>query len=573
VLAATQVSTTQTQLCNFAYLLQYIFQSVPSYPFTSFVIQGGAHAQQWLLKRLDWNNFLTENADKDVEPKYNLFEILEDVCRFWGWTARTYRQTVYLTCADDTGEASFLTLDKTQLSTMAGGTAAGSASGAFNSQTVSGDVYASTDNDDFKQRGPAKATVKADVNEEDTLVEFAPPSVEKQMEGTPAVWRWVQSGGDLVGYFEAQNRLTSFASDIMVGAADATPIRGTNDTHGAFGRRQIYSTAESDKPNVCDEFIINNNYPADKTQPAVSIRTNKAMALKGGSLTLKGEVYFGHYLCDWDMTKTIPNLKMRLGIGPNADRSGIKYFYIDISQSGGDVYISHGWSSTSQTFMVKVNNGQIGGPMLFDVGFWSIGSIEYPGIPVDGSGDFYGFIFVDFYGFRDLDTDTGEFQIANFAIEFSRDTLEIPTSRNVVRARTMKIDRVTTQEYFANNQNQTHEEWNADLIFASDNNMEYGHGLLMNADGSFMETAPYTAGGQHPEQHLANRVANYWATSRRRIGGDFRADVRTAGTSGSYISDVTPQHMLTINGTKFHPVAISRNWRDDVVRLSLLEMP
>jgi hypothetical protein len=164
-------------------------------------------------------------------------------------------------------------------------------------------------------------------------------------------------------------------------------------------------------------------------------------------------------------------------------------------------------------------------------------------------------------------------ELGNFAIEFSRDETVLPTSSNDVRPRTMVGERDTEHEYTATNQNQCQEEWNADCIFASDNNMEYGYGLLMNADGSFMETAPYAAGGQHPEQHLANRVANYWSTSRRRIGGDFRADVRTAGTSGSYISDVTPQHMLTINGTKFHPVAISRNWRDDVVRLSLLEMP
>jgi len=30
---------------------------------------------------------------------------------------------------------------------------------------------------------------------------------------------------------------------------------------------------------------------------------------------------------------------------------------------------------------------------------------------------------------------------------------------------------------------------------------------------------------------------------------------------------------VTIDGTTCHPVAISRDWRDDVVRLSLLEMP
>ena len=100
--------------------------------------------------------------------------------------------------------------------------------------------------------------------------------------------------------------------------------------------------------------------------------------------------------------------------------------------------------------------------------------------------------------------------------------------------------------------------------------MEYGYGLLSNPNGSYMTTAPYAAGDQHPEQHLANRVANYWRVSRRRLGVDFRAD---ASAEGTFLSNITPQHMLIVNKTKMHPVAISRDWRNDIVRMSMLEMP
>jgi hypothetical protein len=558
VLAATQVSTTQTQLCNFAYLLRYIFQSIPSHTFTAFAIQGGAHAQQWLLKRLDWNNFLTEKTDNDVEPKYNLYEILEDVCRFWGWTARTYRQTIYLTTADDTTEPNFLMLTSANLDTLAAGTAAGTVNSPYSQQTVSGDVFASVDNDDFKQRGPGKATVKADVNKSETVIQFAPNSVRKLMEESPHSWLWVQEPGqDMVGYFTTEPAIGSFDSAVLSGTS--------HPTDGGFCRRQIYSSADQDKPTECDMFLINHVYDGN---PVISIQTKKAMSFRGGSIKLGGTVYINSQIYDNDRAQ----LMIRVGIG--ASRQTARWWYME-DISGGSTTLNRGWSAsgTVEWFNAGLQGGSIVSTMYYNRrhGYF----VTFDSIPVFDENDLSGLLFVDIIGLWDQEEQEyiQTFQIANFSIKFSRDSVDIPSSTSTVRAREVKKDRVTTQDYTATNNNQTHEEWNADCIFASDNNMEYGYGLLMNADGSFMETAPYTAGGQHPEQHLANRVANYWATSRRRIGGDFRADVRTAGTSGSYISDVTPQHMLTINGTKFHPVAISRNWRDDVVRLSLLEMP
>ena len=556
VLAARKVSTDESLLCNFAYLLRYIFQSVPDYPFTSFRFQGGAHAQQWLLKRLDWNNFLDQDADNDVKPKYNLFEILEDVCRFWGWTARTYRQIVYFTCADDTAETAFLTLSKNQLNTMAGGSAAGNTSGTYNSQQVSGDVFASVDNDDFKQRGAGKATVKADVNAQDTLVQFAPPSVRKRMEGTPPSWTWIPSGEDLVGYFETST-IGSFTSDILDGTSLAT--------RGGFSRRQIFSNAEQDKPYIGDMFLVNNT-GMDPSQvvatPAVSVVTKKAMALGGGSINVKGDVYINDQPFSKEENKP-PQMYVGLGISPDGNRAHARWWYIYYNNQR---QIVKGWSvaGSVEKFFAGINGSSLKGCML------PTSSVVYDAIPVDAG--MYGFIHFDVYSFLSGYDSVDVFQIGNLSIEFSRDSIDIPPNLDIVRPRMIVEERVSSKKYTATNNNQTHEEWNSDLIFASDNNMEYGYGLLMNANGSFMATAPYEGGDAHPEQHLATRVANYWATSRRRIGADFRADAHT-NSSGPTFSNITPHHMITINGTKFHPVAISRDWRNDVVRLSLLEMP
>jgi hypothetical protein len=92
--------------------------------------------------------------------------------------------------------------------------------------------------------------------------------------------------------------------------------------------------------------------------------------------------------------------------------------------------------------------------------------------------------------------------------------------------------------------------------------MKYGYGLLLNADGSYMETASFGGVQQHPEQHLADRIAGYWADSKQSIATELRTDT---------IADITPLHRITMAGHAFIPVAISRSWRDDVTKLKLME--
>ena len=102
VTQGTDINYQQTAIQNFAYLLKQIVDSIPSAQRpTSFMIQGGADAQAWLLKQIDWQNFVSEDGDGNLTARYSMYDCLEDMCRFWGWTARTKGSTLYLTMADD----------------------------------------------------------------------------------------------------------------------------------------------------------------------------------------------------------------------------------------------------------------------------------------------------------------------------------------------------------------------------------------------------------------------------------------------------------------------------------------
>ena len=551
VLNSMEVSTSASELRSFAWILyNFLVTNMPEHAFTSFVVQGGYDAQAWLLKKLDWQTFLRETSDNDLEPAYTHYEVIEDICRFWGWTIRTKGQVVYLTAMDDAEEQTLLTMTQANLATMAGGTTAGTISGSIASVALSGDIFANTNNDSFQNRGPNKATVKASIQEHDTVLKVFPPSIENQLNDTG--WTWVQGDDDLVGYFET-SQITSFETELMQGYC--------NGNDGAFSRRQIFTNTEADDAAECDMILINHVY--NGTQFA-SVQSKKPMSFSGGSFKLSGTVYFGDYVCDWEVGT---RLHLRLGIGES--RQNAQWFYMnDVNHQPLAFRLDWGWSSSLHEFCAYLTGGSIKGPGCRNAITFVWGqNVYYDAIPAPANQNLHGFVFVDILGLQDqVNNYRQTFQIADFKIEFTRDQIILPTVVGQVRARTKSDKRVSEKEYTSANPNTAKYEWNADCIIASDNHMVYGFGLLMNADGSFCETVQYNnnqSNLQHPEQHLANRVTSYWASTKRRLSAELRSNA---------ISEPTPANKVTMDGNTFHAIAIGHDWRDEITKLTLLQL-
>lgn len=543
VMSSQQPSTSSIQRRNFAYVIDLIAAtaealSVQSVGFDTFYVQGSTDAQTWLLKQFEWMNVLKEDENNDVAPQYNLYEILEDICKFWGWTCRTQGRTMYFTCADDSDEQLFLKMTRAQLRQMVTGTAAGTLTDGFIPATLQGDIFASTDNDDMKRRGPSKATVKADCNSQDTIFEFAPPSVEKLMDATG--YHWV--AGEELG--------TGYFTTTPIRSFDTLGMKGEATQKGGFCRRQIYSDADSDSVAEKDMFTIDNT-GYDRNTPIISLQSKKAMNYTGGSLKIKGDVYVGAKRWDYNWANDL--LWVRVGIG--LTRATAKWFYVMGDEPVG--HITHRWQSTPASFASWVHNGGFTGCNVV------LAQCNY--IPCDDN--LYGYLFIDIDGMNMFyEHEETSFEIGDFEVDFTRDATFFPTSTTDVRSRTMVEKRINSLDYMAVNTNGCGNEWNADMIYASDNNMEYGYGLIINpSDGSFVETVGYGNQQEHPEQHLANRVAAFWQSSKRQVVTELRTEA---------IPDVTPRHRLTLETAwKFDPIAISHNWRDDVTTLTLLQSP
>lgn len=556
LLEAQEPSTTDLDKHNFAWLLNYAISTIETLSsnavgFDTFIIQGNQDAQFWLLKQFSMMNFMEENDDPDAEitPQYNLFEIMEDTMKFWGWTLRSQGRNIFLTCHDDLTEPKFVRMTRANLQSMAGGALAGTNNVDFITATLSGDIFASTDNDDFKRRGPSKVVVQADCNEQDTLAEFAPPSVRETFESSG--YGWVAGDEPGTGYYTTTQR----------GWFDSLLMSGTSTNYGGFCSRQIYSSAESDSPTKADIMAIWQGYTYG--QPVIKIQIKKHYKFAGGSLKISGDVYDGAK--KWPNSDENDFLLWHIGIGETYETA--KWYYISVNNSG---WIYHGWQTTQETVTSIVNSSGFKGVGKFFSGSLSGVSVEYPGIPLEAGLE--GYIFIDILGMNyEYTLQAAHFEVANLKVEYSREETIIPSNINTTsKARVMAKDRVSTFEYKATNNNGTGEEWNADCIFASDNNMEYGYGLIVNTDGTYMDKVRYghdLSGDdqdteEHPEQHLADRVAAFWATSKRQVTTELRTDA---------IPAITPIHKVTLDSTTFYPTAISRDWRDDVTILTLLE--
>jgi hypothetical protein len=181
----------------------------------------------------------------------------------------------------------------------------------------------------------------------------------------------------------------------------------------------------------------------------------------------------------------------------------------------------------------------------------------------------HGYVFVDFLGIVwDLThTDTRDFTVGNFKIDYSRDETVIPTNINAdPRPREIKKDRVSSKDYKSVNENAISNKQNIDLVYASDNNMKFGFGLVMEPTFDYMQGARYgNLVLQHPEQHFAERITTYWNASRRLLTTDLRTE------AVEQQSPITPRSHLIVGGLHYRTLAISHQWRDDVTTVKMIQ--
>ena len=556
----TDINYQQTGIQNMAYLLKKIVDSIPyAQRFTDFYIQGGSDAQAWLMKCIDWQNFVAEE-DGSLTARFKCFECLEDFCTYWGWTARTQGATLYLTCADDNAnETNWLHLTYANLITMAGGTSAGTTSDTFKTATLSGDIFANTNNDEYVQRGVNKCVVDVDTNRaDDNVIDIFTQSTVEAMEAQG--WQ----GSSIHGARYTNDLLTVDNGYIKVNCRSG---------YGSLNVAQVPNNGDNENINV----IRIKKTGGNSVTPFVTMETNYEHNFSGGFLMLYGSTYrfankFELPFEQFDFGNTF--MFARIGIGKDREHA--------VWWDGYD----RQWKSTVSHCRVGIANK----PFHLDnmqeyytywewpgdqapMQEWQVYNIlELPNV--------CGKLFIDLLGtdhamVEDIDGEKS-FELRDFTVTFRRNAgvMWQPGFWDHMR-RFSEKDRPTSFGYKATNSSNFSDEKDIDGIYASDNTMKFCFGEIFNADGTFFSTVPYNNGliSFRPEQHLANRVASYWRTSRRRVKMEMKSNVTVTEGSGSVaIGDINPRHKLSFESGTFHPISISREWRDDLTQMTIIEI-
>lgn len=532
------------ELKNFAYYLKLIVDYISTVSggtvyFDNVYVQGGTDARNALLNLIDPQCFADLDEDENtIEVKYTKYGVLEDICRYWGWTARTFGRDLYLMQTNGTSN-SFIMLTATgsenDLEKMAGGTAAGTTVSV--STSTLGNVFASMNNDITVCRGYSKATVKGDAgNGENTELAIFPDAIVNAMPTSSDTWEYPQNNPDYILRFSRKD--TSISGINMVGAATGS---GCCFATGVFYERPtMYSTDMNDQ-----DFLLILGLSTESPAKKIELNTVYEHNYAGMILELHSDTYFcGHRV---DATSNEHDygdafMCMRIGIGKTKETA--KWFVENINAG------TCAWSNSVGD--VRMTIGNKGDKMYYK----DSNVFEYR-IPVPNQAGFVGKVFIEFYGptamvpvvdYRFSNT----VAIVGFKIEkmFSSSLL-IPADWSE-----------STKEMSASNSNMVQDNWNADCIFCSYGKVKYGFGIISQSDGTLYNIV------NSPESKLAYRVAGalsgYWNRSKLMYRTELDANDQT-------VAAISPQFEISVDSHTCLPIAIGREWRDDVSKIVFIQ--
>lgn len=558
VLERYDVAPTYAETADFGQVLGYIFSFIPSLTVGHIYIAGGA-VDEWLKKRVDWANFREEDENNVPRSKYDAGQLLEEVCKFWGWTCRTFGTDIYLTAADSDLDPAFMVYD---LQDLTSGTRQPS-SVAWATKALSGDIFASTNNEDLIMLGIHKAEVTANINKFDSVMKADLDKYEDWLDRNSVAIIHRSIATDK--HYFIRNSSTSSAEEVTQGEGimkwdmgncwlemnvdmSTQPYQAAGNLFQSFYYEGSLADLHDIPFNSLLKVETNPYYPANPDFACARITSKNSLNFDHGVIVVEGNTsvvgvhsgVYREYNGRCDMT-------CRLKVGD-------KYWN------------GSAWTTTKSTFTISNCGGlswaQGSGKILSNRTLDSNFTSPYPnynghGIPVDGniSGQLvFEILTLTSYGGSWWESEVPWCGFSTFEIKFLRAIAFAPLKDNNSKIYTGTIRNFT-------------DDVNVTTIFASDNGFSAGMGIIMNSDNSYCEKVKIEESGgeynEHPEQYLAERISLFGATTRRKLVIEVRDDM---------VQGITPGHRVTLDGSTFYPVSLSHQFRDDITTIILLEI-
>lgn len=534
ILEGVDVRTDVLTIKNFAYLINEIFTST-GYDWT-FVFPGSSSTiVEWLSYQIDWVNFLNVKDDS-VESKYNYLELLEEICKFFGWSCRIYSTTVYFVAPDDQAVLAYSQFSTQDLASieLAQGTDLGSLSGI----DFIREIYASTNNEVSLVQGVRECAVVADINKQDVVVDIPLDEILEQSKlNSVSVFNYGENG-KIFTLLDPQYSNENYEFEDMV-----IDLIGGNYNIGASVLIKEYFEGDiAHKHNYSWEPYIEVRGAA--TPYCVSFSSKHPHNYDHGVFVISATTRF-RYIADGILhTKNAQGtLTCQLRIGNNW-WNGSEWvsskpdggFTIPIgNESGGE------GDGAGQIF----NNRELNG--IYN---------EYNGhgIPITNTiGGVVDFQITDI-SLEETHGFSARVELTNIKMEFVREKAYA------------YYDEKSENEYKATNDSSFRGEKEINTIFATDNNNAFGLGIIMSQDGSYVEKITYEYGGgiagERPEEHLAQRVSDFYSHTRKMWNVDVLHN----------IVNITPLNYATFGSDTAYPIAISNDWKRDIATIKLISL-
>jgi hypothetical protein len=281
-------------IMSFGYLLSDLLEKTGD--FLSAVIQGGSVVGSWLQKKFSALNLLEENDDNQIAPRYSYFSVLEDVCRFFGWTCRQYGNKAIFTCADDSLKQQFVEYDIPELYYTGEGQTGLGVTVEWQHKEL-GDIFASIDNIDIKVQGIRKATITASINESPDIIEVPYDRIDEIYAGNP-VETSTYGDRDTKYLFTKKEAVANAHTltfpwiDMVFGPGGSFSDQG--QIYNFFASEHIYEYFEESliykhSYNFTTNIFVQGEHPNDGY--LVTMRTRSGYSLSDGMVVISAQTY------------------------------------------------------------------------------------------------------------------------------------------------------------------------------------------------------------------------------------------------------------------------------------------
>ena len=504
-------------------LLAYLFGKLSGLTYKVYFHTGNPNTNPaWLQYKVLWRNFLDED-DGTLKPSYNCLEILEELCKFYGWSCRTHGDGIWFTSITDDERNDIVAVYTMQ--ELAAGTTSTPAE-SFTHITLADADFASNDHSEEWIPGCKSVAFNSELNAFDTIIEVPKDELLRaHRNDTPfrnEHWKdhdaneaWIQFRGAL-NYENALVKIKSFVESAV------------DDQPQCFGRLIIFDT-DMNEPKLrynwtlsIDAFRSEDYGNRQSSTPLIEIESKAAYILSDGILYINGKtdnVVAGIAAC--------------------------------VLKVGNQYWNGTSWTSTANGFLLQCDSEGVEDTRT------SINETEYQGtgIPITTTltGKIY-FAIIDVLPFPVAGYLNGYFPLQDFEIGFVRRQQDSEANDlNYTATGGAFPEEVTVDSIFCTDKIKTE----------GDNTMrcEMGYGLLFS-NTLIVDTIPYKTAYMKPEQHNANLIATYGSTIRQ---------VLTLQLWNSRVS-ASPKSIITLESKQYFPVAISHHWRDGISEVKLMEI-